>query len=120
MMSAVWLLPSYTEDTGRKLRKRSEFVRTKIDEKAIRRRLYSPEMPDPDLVVRTSGEFRISNFLLWELAYAELMFVDVMWPDFRRNHLYQCLEQFAGRERRFGLTGAQVAGSDSDVEAGDA
>ncbi|MBL8623090.1 MAG: di-trans,poly-cis-decaprenylcistransferase [Myxococcales bacterium] len=82
--------------------------------------LPTAELPPVDLLIRTSGEQRISNFLLWELAYAELMFVDVMWPDFRRNHLYQCLEQFAGRERRFGLTGAQVAGSDSDVEAGDA
>ena len=56
----------------------------KVDEKAIRSHLYHPDMPDPDLVVRTSGEYRISNFLLWELAYAELVFTDVLWPDFRR------------------------------------
>jgi len=56
----------------------------KIDDKAIRRHLYWPDMPDPDLVVRTSGEHRISNFLLWELAYSELVFPDVLWPDFRR------------------------------------
>jgi undecaprenyl diphosphate synthase len=71
-------------------------------------------------LIRTSGEQRISNFLLWELAYAELIFIDVMWPDFRRNDLYRCLEQYAGRERRFGLTGAQVTATDSDVEASDA
>jgi undecaprenyl diphosphate synthase len=76
-------------------------------------------LPPVDLLIRTSGEQRISNFLLWELAYAELMFIDVMWPDFRRDALYRCLEQYAGRERRFGLTGAQVAGSDSDVESHD-
>ena len=57
----------------------------KIDEQAIRRHLYDPEMPDPDLVIRTSGEYRISNFLLWELAYSELIFTDVLWPDFRRE-----------------------------------
>ena len=59
----------------------------RIDEKAIRSHLYLPDMPDPDLVIRTSGEFRISNFLLWEVAYSEFVFVDVLWPDFRREHL---------------------------------
>ena len=58
----------------------------KIDEKAIRRHFYDPEMPDPDLVIRTSGEHRISNYLLWELAYSELVFTDVLWPDFRKQH----------------------------------
>ena len=57
----------------------------KIDEKAIRRTSTIPEMPDPDLVIRTSGEYRISNFLLWELAYSELVFTDVLWPDFRKR-----------------------------------
>ena len=74
----------------------------KIDEKAIRRRLYNPEMPDPDLVVRTSGEFRISNFLLWELAYSELVFSDVLWPDFRREHLFDAVREYQARNRRFG------------------
>jgi len=59
--------------------------------------------------VRTSGEQRISNFMLWEVAYAELVFIDVLWPDFRRTHLEQCLAQFGTRERRFGLTSAQLA-----------
>src|SRR5437763_632596 len=61
-----------------------------------------PEMPDPDLVVRTSGEYRISNFLLWELAYSELVFTDVLWPDFRREHLFEAVREFQQRERRFG------------------
>jgi undecaprenyl diphosphate synthase len=73
-----------------------------IDEKALRARLYHPELPDPDLVVRTSGEFRISNFLLWEMAYSELVFTEVLWPDFRREDLYGAIEEYQQRERRFG------------------
>ena len=74
----------------------------KIDEKTVRRHLYAPDMPDPDLLVRTSGEFRISNYLLWELAYAELVFTDVLWPDFRRDDLFEAIREFQRRERRFG------------------
>jgi undecaprenyl diphosphate synthase len=74
----------------------------KIDEKAIRERLYHPELPDPDLMVRTSGEFRTSNFLLWEMAYSELVFTDVLWPDFRREDLYAAIEEYQRRDRRFG------------------
>ena len=73
-----------------------------VDEKAIRRHLYAPEMPDPDLMIRTSGEFRISNFLLWELAYSELVFTDVLWPDFRRDDLFEAVREFQRRDRRFG------------------
>ena len=74
----------------------------KIDEKAIRARLYHPELPDPDLVIRTSGEYRISNFVLWEMAYSELVFTDVLWPDFRREDLYGAIDEFQHRDRRFG------------------
>ncbi|MEO7836534.1 MAG: polyprenyl diphosphate synthase, partial [Acidimicrobiales bacterium] len=74
----------------------------KVDERAIRSRLYLPDMPDPDLVIRTSGEFRISNFLLWELAYSELVFTDVLWPDFRRENLFEAVREFQRRDRRFG------------------
>jgi undecaprenyl diphosphate synthase len=74
----------------------------KVDEKAIRRHLYFPDMPDPDLVIRTSGEYRISNFLLWELAYSELVFPDVLWPDMRRADLYQAVVEFQQRNRRYG------------------
>jgi undecaprenyl diphosphate synthase len=74
----------------------------KVDEKAIRARLYDAEMPDPELMVRTSGEFRISNYLLWELAYSELVFTDVLWPDFRKEHLADAIREYQSRERRFG------------------
>ena len=73
-----------------------------VDEKAIRKHLYDPSMPDPDLMVRTSGEYRISNFLLWELAYSELVFTDVLWPDFRKEHLAAAIGEYQDRERRFG------------------
>ncbi len=71
-------------------------------------------LPPLDLLIRTSGEQRISNFMLWEIAYAELVFTDVLWPEFRREHLYEALEIYANRERRFGLTSAQLS---SDVES---
>lgn len=76
--------------------------------------LPTAKLPELDLLIRTSGELRVSNFMLWELAYAELVFVDVLWPEFRRQHLYKCLEEYAARERRFGMTSAQLADS-SDV-----
>jgi undecaprenyl diphosphate synthase len=75
---------------------------SKIDERAIAARLYQPSMPDPDLVIRTSGEYRISNFLLWELAYSELVFTDVLWPDFRREQLFEAVREYQRRNRRFG------------------
>jgi undecaprenyl diphosphate synthase len=75
--------------------------------------LPTAKLPPLDLLIRTSGEQRISNFMLWEIAYAELVFTDVLWPEFRREHLYKCLEVYAARERRFGLTAAQL-GSDLD------
>jgi undecaprenyl diphosphate synthase len=74
----------------------------KIDERMLRRHLYAPDMPDPDLLVRTSGEYRISNYLLWELAYAELVFTDALWPDFRRQDLFDAIAEYQRRERRFG------------------
>jgi undecaprenyl diphosphate synthase len=74
----------------------------KVDERAIRSRLYWPDLPDPDLVVRTSGEFRISNYLLWQLAYSELVFTDVLWPDFRRENLFEAVREYQRRERRYG------------------
>jgi undecaprenyl diphosphate synthase len=73
-----------------------------VTEKALRKHLYHPDMPDPDLVVRTSGEHRISNYLLWEMAYSELVFPEVLWPDFRREHLYEAVMEFQRRERRYG------------------
>jgi undecaprenyl diphosphate synthase len=69
---------------------------------SIARRLYLPDVPDPDLLIRTSGEMRISNFLVWQAAYAELWFTSVLWPDFNREHLFEAIRDFQKRERRFG------------------
>jgi undecaprenyl diphosphate synthase len=68
----------------------------------IHRHLYSPDMPDPDLVIRTSGEYRVSNYLLWQSAYSEFVFTDVLWPDFRTRHLKKAIAEFQSRNRRFG------------------
>ena len=73
-----------------------------VDENAIAGRLYAPDMAEPDLLIRTSGELRVSNFLLWQLAYTELVFVDTLWPDFGERDLRQALAEYAGRRRRFG------------------
>jgi undecaprenyl diphosphate synthase len=82
--------------------------------------LPTARLPPLDLLIRSSGEQRISNFMLWEIAYAELVFVDVLWPEFRREHLYACLDQYASRERRFGAIPGQIGSGqlDSDVESG--
>lgn len=76
-----------------------------VSEQALRDHLYDPEMPDPDLVIRTSGEQRISNFLLWELAYSELLFAPTLFPDFRREHLFDAIREYQRRDRRFGGVG---------------
>lgn len=73
-----------------------------IKEKTISSRLYAPDVPDYDLMIRTAGELRVSNFLLWEIAYAELYFTPVLWPDFRGEHLLEALEEFERRTRKFG------------------
>jgi undecaprenyl diphosphate synthase len=88
-----------------------------IDADRLGSYLPTARLPPLDLLIRTSGEQRVSNFMLWEVAYAELIFDDVMWPDFRRNDLYRCLEAYGNRERRFGLTAAQLADRTSDVES---
>jgi undecaprenyl diphosphate synthase len=75
---------------------------SQVSEKAIARRLYTPEMPDVDLFVRSSGEQRTSNFLLWQSAYAEMVFLDRLWPDFRRQDLWDAIQLYASRDRRFG------------------
>ncbi len=80
----------------------------KIDDDIINQHLYTSNLPDVDLLIRTSGEQRISNFLLWQIAYAELYFTDVLWPDFTENNLYKAIENYQKRERRFGKTSEQV------------
>lgn len=74
-----------------------------IDESTVAAHLYAPDIPDPDLMIRTSGEMRISNFLLWQLSYAELYITDTLWPDFREEHLIKAVEEYGRRQRRFGL-----------------
>ena len=81
---------------------RDDVPADKVDEDALRAHLYAPEMPDPDLVIRTSGELRISNFLLWQAAYAEYHFTAAMWPDFGGEQLREALDAYATRRRRFG------------------
>jgi len=79
-----------------------------IDDTIINSHLYTHNLPDVDLLVRTSGEHRISNFLLWQIAYAELYFMDVFWPDFREKHLAEAIKNYQNRERRFGKTSEQL------------
>lgn len=79
-----------------------------IDETIINSHLYTHDLPDVDLLIRTSGEHRISNFLLWQIAYAELYFIDVFWPDFSEQHLAEAIRNYQNRERRFGKTSEQL------------
>ncbi|MCA9000871.1 MAG: di-trans,poly-cis-decaprenylcistransferase [Planctomycetes bacterium] len=79
----------------------------KVDEETLRRYLYDPETPDPDLIIRTAGEMRLSNFLLWQLSYAELYVADVCWPEFDDQELWQALRAFGRRHRKFGLSPEQ-------------
>lgn len=82
--------------------KEGRFDPAKLDEKSFAKHLFAPELPDPDLLIRTAGEMRVSNFLLWQIAYAELYVTDVLWPDFRRPNLLAAIENYQKRERRFG------------------
>src|SRR6476620_11370694 len=84
-----------------------------ITQETLQKYLSTSEFPDPELMIRTSGEFRISNFLLYQLAYTELYFTNTRWPDFRKENLYEAILDFQGRERRFGKTGAQVKREES-------
>lgn len=79
-----------------------------INEKELSDRLSTSFLPDPDLLIRTSGEFRLSNFLLWEVAYSEIYISDVLWPDFSKSELFSAIKDYQNRERRFGLTGDQI------------
>jgi undecaprenyl diphosphate synthase len=81
----------------------------KIDESIINEHLYTQNLPDVDLLIRTSGEQRISNFLLWQIAYAELYFTNTLWPDFSKEDLYAAIIEYQKRERRFGKTSEQIS-----------
>ena len=87
---------------------------TDIDEETIGRYLYTAGSPDPDLLIRTSGEMRISNFLLWQIAYSEIWITDTLWPDFRREELFKAILAFQDRDRRFGAVGGEVDPLESD------
>src|SRR5262245_14669550 len=76
----------------------------RVDEEMVAEHLYTAGLPDPDLLIRTSGEMRLSNFLLWQVAYTEFWITETLWPDFRRRHFYEAVADFQGRERRFGRT----------------
>lgn len=86
----------------------NELDTKEIDEKIINNHLYTFNLPDVDLMIRTSGEQRISNFLLWQMAYAELYFTEVLWPDFRKEHFFDAVVDYQNRERRFGKTSEQI------------
>jgi undecaprenyl diphosphate synthase len=105
-------------DAARRLMREAELGKLdpdRLDEKTFAAHLYDPELPDPDLLIRTGNELRVSNFLLWQIAYAEIYTTPVMWPDFRKSHLIDALLDYQSRERRFGLTSAQVR-NDRDPE----
>jgi undecaprenyl diphosphate synthase len=87
-----------------------------ITEEDIHRHLYTAHIPDPDLLIRTSGEMRISNFLLWQIAYSEIFYTDRLWPDFRGIHLLEAIAAFQRRERRFGGLGERSGETSDEVE----
>lgn len=87
---------------------RGELSINDINEDVFENNLYTADMPDPELLIRTSGEYRISNYLLWQIAYAELYFTPKLWPDFRKEDLYEAILDYQKRERRFGMTSEQV------------
>lgn len=93
--------------------KKSKVDIDEIDNDIFSSYLYTCGMPDPDLLIRTSGEYRISNFLLWQMAYTELYFTNVLWPDFTKDHLFKAIASYQKRERRFGLTSEQLKRQDT-------
>ncbi len=105
--SARWELTEATKQIAAKVQK-GELSIDDIDENAINNCLCTSFMPDPDLLIRTGGEFRISNYLLWQLAYSELYFCDTYWPDFSEADLHKAIADYQGRQRRFGKTEKQV------------
>ncbi|MBI1308024.1 MAG: isoprenyl transferase [Bacteroidetes bacterium] len=106
--SSKWDIVNAVKSIARRV-KSGELDPENIDEHIISNTLTTGKYPHPDLMIRTSGEHRISNFLLWELAYSEFYFTNVLWPDFRREHLYEAIREYQKRERRFGKTSEQVS-----------
>jgi undecaprenyl diphosphate synthase len=111
-------------DAARRLMRaveKGELDPSHLDEQTFAAHLYLPDQPDPDLLIRTGGESRVSNFLLWQIAYTEIHTTNVMWPEFRRKHLVEAILDYQARERRYGLTSAQIsARGDGRTDAEDA
>ena len=105
--SGRWDILNATREYAKAVKEGKEYTEN-ISEDIFSEYMVTKGMPDPELLIRTSGELRISNFLLWQLAYTELYFTDVLWPDFRKNHLKEALESYQKRERRFGKISEQV------------
>jgi undecaprenyl diphosphate synthase len=105
--SGQWELTMATQRIAQKIAE-GKLSPAEITQQTVADHLDTAGIPDPELMIRTSGEYRISNFLLWQLAYTELYFTPVLWPDFRKEHLYAAVEDYQKRERRFGKTGEQV------------
>lgn len=105
--SSRWEITEAVKQIASKVRK-GDLEIDQIDENVVADYLNTRNIPDPDLLIRTGGEYRISNFLMWQLSYAELYFTDVYWPEFREENLYKAILDFQNRERRFGKTGEQV------------
>ena len=105
--SSRWELVNATRKIAEKVLS-GDLLPNDITEETIQNHLTTKEFPDPELMIRTSGEYRISNFLLFQLAYSELYFTNTLWPDFRKENLYEALLDYQQRERRFGKTGAQI------------
>jgi undecaprenyl diphosphate synthase len=106
--SGRWEIMNAVKEVANKV-KSGAITPENIQEKDFTRHLETKNIPDPELLIRTSGESRLSNFLLWQMAYTEFMFLPLFWPDFRREHLYEALVNFQNRERRFGKTSEQVS-----------
>lgn len=114
--SARWEINKATKDIAAKV-KSGQIDVNEIDEKVLADHLETASMPDPELLIRTSGEQRLSNFLLYQLAYAELYFTPKLWPDFRKNDFFEAILAFQSRERRFGKTSEQLQKNNSDGNA---
>jgi undecaprenyl diphosphate synthase len=105
--SSRWEITKAVTDIAKKV-EAGELKADKISQETISQHMSTNFMPDPELLIRTSGEYRISNFLLWQIAYSELYFTDVLWPDFKKENFYEALLDYQSRERRFGMTSEQV------------
>jgi len=110
--SSRWEIVKAVKDIANDV-KAGKLTAEEITQETVQQYLTTKNYPDPELMIRTSGEYRISNFLLYQLAYSELYFTNTLWPDFRKENLYEAILDFQGRERRFGKTGEQVKGKEA-------